>query len=84
MSFDPYHSHKSLVSWESAGPRSARYEESLSHLSRQLEARCISPLLGVKPVLVLVCMIHMYDIYVIRVPKSKERGEIKEKYLNKQ
>lgn len=56
----------------------------LSHLSRQLEAKCISPLLGVKPVLVLVCMIHMYDIYVIRVPKSKERGEIKENYLNKQ
>ena len=34
MSFDLYHSHKSLVSWESTGPRSARYEESLSHLSR--------------------------------------------------
>ena len=52
--------------------------------SRQLEAKCMSALLGVKPVLVLVCMIHMYDIYVSGIPKSKERGEIKEKYLKKQ
>ena len=52
--------------------------------SRQLEDKCMSALLGVKPELVLVCLIHMYDIYVSGVPKSKERGEIKEKYLKKQ
>ena len=52
--------------------------------SRQLEVKGMSALLGVKPVSVLVWMIHKYDIYVIGVPKGKERGEIKEKYLKKQ